>query len=145
MSSRTFKNPPKTRPFALRLTDDERAELNRRAGTMAIGTYVKSVLFVENRGKRAKVRRPIEKHIELAEVLACLGSSHIGESLERLADAAETGVLQFDPDAPEAIKRACTDIVAMRLLLMKALGFQIDLEELNESLSQTFIRAAKDQ
>lgn len=144
MSSRHYKKPPKTKPFALRLTDDERAELNRRAGTMAIGTYIKSVLFVENRGKRAKVRRPIEKHIELAEVLACLGSSRIGESLERLADAADIGVLQFDPDAPVAIQKACCDIVAMRLLLMKALGFQIDLEELNESLSQTFTRAAKD-
>lgn len=144
MSSRKHKDTIKTKPFAIRLTDDERAELDRRAGTLAIGTYIKSVLFVENRGKRAKVRRPIDKHIELAEVLACLGSSRIGESLERLADAAETGVLQFDPDAPDAIKRACTDIVAMRLLLMKALGFQIDLNELEESLSQTFTRAAED-
>jgi hypothetical protein len=145
MSSRKYKNAVKTKPFAIRLTDDERAELNRRAGTMAIGTYIKSVLFVENRGNRAKVRRPIDKHIDLAEVLAYLGSSRIGESLERLADATETGVLQFDPDAPAAIKRACADIIAMRLLLMKALGFQIDLDELEESLSQTFTRAAKDQ
>lgn len=145
MSSRKYKNPSKTKPFALRLTDDERAELNRRAGTMAVGTYIKSVLFVEGQSKRARVRRPIDKHIELAEVLACLGSSRIGESLERLADAADSGVLQFDPDAPAAIQKACRDIVAMRLLLMKALGFHVDLDEIEESLSQTFTRAAKDQ
>jgi hypothetical protein len=46
MSSRKYKDTIKTKPFAIRLTDDERAELNRRAGTMAIGTYIKSVLFV---------------------------------------------------------------------------------------------------
>ena len=43
----------KTMPFALRLTDDERRELSRRAGEMAMGSYIRAVLFSnEGRSKR---------------------------------------------------------------------------------------------
>jgi hypothetical protein len=76
-------------------------------------------------------------------VLACLGQSRISESLEKLTEAAESGTLSFDPDAPAAIKKAAQDILAMRLLLMRALGFQISDEEFVESVSQSFTRAAR--
>jgi len=143
---RKEKQRIKTKSLVVRLTEDERRELDRRAGEMAVGAYVRSVLFAEGMYQRQSrgSRAPVKGHAVLAEVLACLGSSRIGESLERLADAAETGVLQFDPNAPAAIRRACTDIIAVRLLLMKALGFQVDLDELEESVSQSFTRAAKD-
>ncbi len=135
---------PKTHTFGIRLTDDERQELSRRAGEMALGSYVRAVLFAESGGgKRHRgSRAPVKDHALLAEVLACLGQSRIGESLEKLSEAAETGTLHFDPDAPAAIKRAAQDILAMRLLLMRALGFQISDEEFVESVSQSFTRAA---
>lgn len=136
---------PSTAPFALRLTDDERRELSRRAGEMAVGSYIRSVLFASSGGaKRHRgARTPVKDHVALAEVLACLGQSRIGESLEKLSEAAETGMFNFDPDAPMAIKRAAQDILAMRLLLMRALGFQISDEEFIESVSQSFTRAAR--
>ncbi len=135
----------KSQTFGIRLTDDERRELTRRAGEMAVGAYIKAVLFANNRSKRRSrgARSPIKDHTALAEVLACLGQSRLSESLERLATAAESGVLQWDHEAPNAIHKACKDIVAMRLLLMKALGFRVDLSTIDESLSQTFARAAK--
>lgn len=135
----------KTTPFALRLTDSERRELSRRAGEMALGGYIRAVLFAESDGgkRRRGSRVPVKDHVALAEVLACLGQSRIGESLEKLSDAAETGTLHFDPDVPAAIKRAAQDILAMRLLLMRALGFQISDEEFIESVSQSFTRAAR--
>ena len=135
----------KTTPFALRLTDNERRELSRRAGEMALGSYIRSVLFASGGGaKRHRgARSPVKDHVALAEVLACLGQSRMGESLEKLVDAAETGTLHFDPDAPAAIKRAAQDILAMRLLLMRALGFQVSDEEFVESVSQSFTRAAR--
>jgi hypothetical protein len=143
--SKTSSSSPKTTPFALRLTDSERRELSRRAGEMALGSYIRSVLFTESSGgKRHRgSRSPVKDHVALAEVLACLGQSRISESLERLSEAAETGMLDFDPDAPVAIKRAAQDILAMRLLLMRALGFQISDEEFVESVSQSFTRAAR--
>lgn len=135
----------KTTPFALRLTDDERRELSRRAGEMALGSYIRSVMFANGGGSKRHrgARSPVKDHTALAEVLACLGQSRIGESLEKLVEAAETGLLSFDPDAPVAIKRAAQDIVAMRLLLMRALGFQVSDEEFVESVSQSFTRAAR--
>lgn len=133
-----------SRTFGIRLTDDERKELSRRAGAMAVGSYVKSVLFADASTRRTRgARAPVKDHQILAEVLACLGSSRLAETLERLADAAGNGVLEFDETAPAAIHKACEDIIVMRLLLMKALGFQVDVQGLSDSLSQSFTRAAK--
>jgi hypothetical protein len=138
-------NCPRTTPFALRLTDSERRELSRRAGEMALGSYIRSVLFTNSGGSKRHrgARSPVKDHIALAEVLACLGQLRIGESLEKLSEAVETGMLNFDPDAPVAIKRAAQDILAMRLLLMRALGFQISDKEFVESVSQSFTRASR--
>ncbi|MCY0149351.1 hypothetical protein OEG84_16950 [Hoeflea sp. G2-23] len=137
----------KTTPFALRLTDGERQELSRRAGEMALGSYIRAVLFAESEGgKRHRgSRAPVKDHVALAEVLACLGQSRIGESLKKLSEAAETGLLSFDPDAPVEIRRATQDILAMRLLLMRALGFQVSDEEFVESVSQSFTRASRNE
>ena len=130
--------------FGLRLTPDERRELDRRAGEMAVGTYIRSILFADGVKRKSRgARAPVKNHAALAQVLACLGSSRLSETLERLADAADAGVLQFDPHAPAAIHKACEDIIVMRLLLMQSLGFQIDLDSVNESVSQTFTRAAR--
>lgn len=132
----------KSQTFGIRLSEDERAELQRRAGEMAVGAYIKAVLFTDGqKHRRRAARSPVKDHVALAKVLASLGSSGLVDSLERLSKAAETGVLQWDADAPAAVQKACEDIIAMRLLLMKALGFQIDEAELSESLRQTFTRA----
>ncbi len=145
MSTRNQSNTPITNPFALRLTDDERAELKRRAGKLALGTYIKLVLFADgDKSKHRGARAPIKDHQLLGQLLACLGSSRISESMDRLASAAESGTLVWDEDAPVAIQKASQDIIAMRLMLMKALGFQVDEREFAESLSQTFTRAAVD-
>lgn len=138
-------NQPKTRPFAIRLTEDERFELERRAGELALGTYIKGILFQDVATRRGRgARKPVEDHTALAQVLACLGSSRLPESLDRLSKAAESGVLEWDEDAPRATKQACEDIAVMRLLLMRALGFQMSEQQPTESVSQTFKRAAHD-
>lgn len=136
------RNQPKTRPFAIRLTEEERKELERRAGEMAVGSYMKTVLFAGGGERRRGARKPVKDHAALAQVLACLGASRLPESLDRLAKAAESGLIEWDEDAPVAIKRACEDIAVMRLLLMRALGFRLPEELPTESVSQTFTRAA---
>lgn len=141
--SRTQHSKPKTKPFALRLTDDERKELDRRAGELALGTYIKGILFqdISNRRQRG-ARKPVKDHAALAQVLACLGQSRLGESLNSLSQAAESGTLHVDDDVPVALKKACDDIVVMRLLLMRALSFQMPEIDTSESVSQSFTRAA---
>lgn len=135
---------PKSKPFALRLTDEERKELERRAGELALGTYIKAVLFADgDKRSRRGARKPVKDHAPLAQVLACLGQSRLGESLNSLSNAAESGTLTVDDDLPIALKKACDDIVVMRLLLMRALGFQMPDIDAPESVSQSFTRAAR--
>lgn len=138
----TASRPP-LRNFTLRLTDAERAELERRAGELAVGSYIKAVLFAGGGERRRGARRPVKDHAALAQVLACLGQSRLGESLDRLSRAAESGTLFIDDDVPVAIRRACEDIAVIRLLLMRSLGFRLPEEMPRESLSQRFARAAR--
>lgn len=139
-------NPTKqAKPFAIRLTDQERQELERRAGEMALGTYIKIALFAEGVKPRARgMRVPVKDHVRLAELLALLGSSRLSESMNGLYEAAKSGTLYVDDDVPVAIKKACDDICVMRLMLMQSLGFRIDADKLKqESLTQTFTRHAR--
>lgn len=144
MSARTLKKSSKSKPFAIRLSDAERVELERRSGEMALGTYLKATLFADGDDrKRRGARAPVKDHAALAQVLACLGQSRLGESMQQLADAANSGTLYIDDDVPKAIEQACEDIVVMRLLLMQALGFQMpDEEDLPQSVSELFVDAA---
>lgn len=144
--SRTRQSKPKTKPFALRLSNDERKELERRAGELALGTYIKGILFQDMGMRRQRgARKPVKDHAALAQVLACLGQSRLGESLNSLSQAAESGTLYVDDDVPVAIKKACDDIVVMRLLLMRALGFQMPGVDASESVAQSFTRAASNE
>lgn len=145
MSARKFKNSSKTKPFAIRLSDAERVELERRAGEMALGTYMKAALFADgNIRRRRGARAPMKDHTALAQVLACLGQSRLGESMQQLSEAAKSGTLYVDDDVPKAIEQACEDIVVMRLLLMRALGFQLpDESDLTQSVSDLFADVAR--
>jgi len=133
-------------PFSLRLTAVERARLETQAGDVKLGAYIKSLLFAEDAPKYRKRRRGMaldEK--KLAEVLACLGASRLSSNLNQLAKSANSGALYFDYDTKQAIKRACDDVGAMRVLLMRALGLKVDVTDRpKESTSQSFARAASD-
>lgn len=136
--------PRKDKPFAIRLTTDERRELERRAGEMALGAYIKAVLFADgDKRRRRGPRSPVKDHAKLAEVLACLGHSRLGESLQHLSEAATTGTLHIDDGVPAAVKCACEDIIVVRLLLIQALGFQFPNTDTTESVTQSFTRAAR--
>lgn len=143
----SLAKPRKDKPFAIRLTVDERRELERRAGEMALGGYIKAVLFADgDKRRRRGPRSPVKDHAKLAEVLACLGQSRLGETLQQLSQAVESGTLHVDDSVPIAVQRACEDIILVRLLLMQALGFQLPSQELQgteESASQSFARAAR--
>jgi hypothetical protein len=130
-------------PFSLRLTADERATLQRRAGTMPVATYIKSVLFGMEPPRRSRARSPVRDHKALAEVLACLGASRIANNLNQLAKHANSGSLYFDRDTKHQLGSACGDIRAMRQLLMHALGIKLPAEPpAEQSISQSFARAS---
>ena len=107
------KRPP---PFGVRLTHEERAELERRAerAGLTLGGYLKSVVF--NTPPPRRSRRLAPNADLLARLLAAAGS--IGGNVNRCAFIANMG------SWPEAsrLQSACDDIQWMRHNLMQALG-----------------------
>ncbi|MCP3054934.1 hypothetical protein [Aurantimonas marianensis] len=126
MTAAREERGPRTKPFPVRLTDDERAQLERRAGSMAVGSYVKCVLFAEgDKRSNHRSRAPVKDHAALASMLAQLGASRSAEWLAMLAGAARSGTLTVDEETTMKLDRACHDVLVIRLLLMQALGIQV--------------------
>ncbi len=127
--------PAGSKPFTVRLSDTERSDLEHRAGAMPLGAYVKCVLFAdgdkrEHRGPRA----PVQDRAAMASLLARMGSSRTAEWLAMLVHAAESGSLAVDAETTAKLKQACHDVLVVRLLLMQALGFQVDGDDVSAAL-----------
>jgi hypothetical protein len=142
-----MKRPREKReaPYSLRLTFEERAKLNDNAGTMPVGSYIKSILFAEDAPKyRRRKSSPVKDMKALADVLAALGATRIANNLNQLAKATNIGNFYFDEDTKRDLKRACDDVRVMRQVLMHALGQHPSHEpRAPESTSQSFARAVK--
>ena len=111
------------KPFSLRFTRDERAQLDKDAAGMSLGAYIRSRLFNNSLPKRrTRNKHPIKDHQELAKVLAELGRSLLANNLNQLAKAANSGSLDVTPETDKALQLACSDIRWMRHVLMTALG-----------------------
>jgi len=100
-----------TKPFSIRLTDAERARLEREAGSRPLGAYMRSKLLAPD--KRS-----------IAQVLAALGSSELATSMRDIAAAARNGALEETPDILLTLQAACLSIETMRSNLMRALGLR---------------------
>ena len=107
----------------LRLTPEERAQLDKEAEGLSLGAYIRSCLFDDARPtRRTRGKHPIKDHQELAKVLGELGRSRLSNNLNQLAKAVNSGSLEVTPDTEQALKHACSDIGWMRHILMAALG-----------------------
>lgn len=111
-------------PFSLRLTFEERARLEREAGDMPLGAYIRSRLFDEPASERPprQRKRPVKDHQALGQLLGELGRSRIANNLNQLAKAANSGSLPLTPETENSLREACAGIRWMRIALMQALG-----------------------
>ena len=114
------KYPP---PFSLRLTAEERAELERRAGGKPLGQFIREqCLGKAARPRKGKHRRVRLDHGLFGQALALLGDSRLASNINQIAKAAHMGALPVTPDLAAELDRACDDIKAMRAALLRALG-----------------------
>jgi hypothetical protein len=119
------KTPP---PFSLRLTFEERAQLEDAANGVPLGAYIKAVLFKQELPKvQRRGTKPVADHAELARLLALLGASRLSSNVNQLAKAVHSGSLPVTPDTEAELNQACIDIREMRHMLVRALGLK-DLE-----------------
>lgn len=133
---------PKTFPFSIRLTAEEKARLEAKANGVSLGLFIRDVVLddaVRPRIVRQSFR--VQDREAFARVLALLGRSKIADSISRLADAADDGCLPVDDEVRVTLKRSCDDVRAIRLLLMTAIGLKVKPEwQPEERLAQTFDR-----
>lgn len=114
------KSPP---PFSLRLSFDERVQLERDAAGKSLGAYVRERLFGKGVRPRRKGRKPPSRDNEaLGRVLGALGASRLASNLNQLAKAVNTGSLPVTPETEKELREACAAVMAMRDELMRALG-----------------------
>lgn len=121
MSRSATKSPA---PFSLRLTAEERAQLERRAAGMPMGAYIRGCLFASGATPQRITRgkAPVADHKALAQLLARLGQSRLPNNINQLARAANTGALPITRETEAALRTAAADIAAMKRLLLRALG-----------------------
>lgn len=110
-------------PLSLRLSSDERANLEREASGVPLGTYIKSILFGEPAGW-VRRHRPVRDERTIAQMLARLGASELAAHMRELADAARSGSLACDEEIASLLSAACADIQSMRSMLVAALGLK---------------------
>lgn len=116
-------------PFSLRLSVEERAALDRAAGSEPLGAYIRSRLFSEDAAlpaPRRRRREVVADHAALGRVLGALGQSRLSNNLNQIAKAAHLGALPMSDDLAAELRDACADIAAMRADLMRALGYGQD-------------------
>jgi len=115
---------PRTPPFSLRLSFEERQKLEALAGDEALGAYIRSLIFNEEAAPPAKRRRarPVKDNEALIRVLAQLGQSRLANNLNQLAKLANLGALPLTPDVEESLREAARDIAAIRSAVVQALG-----------------------
>ena len=116
-------------PLSLRLTEEQRAELERRAGRKPLGGYVKECLFDGGGPSKPSRRRasPLKDQQALASALRALGRSELVGKISNLRRASDDGALRLTPEAEQALRQACADISAMRRDLVKALGLRAEI------------------
>jgi hypothetical protein len=135
MSDTLGKRPS---PLSIRLSAEERNELEALAGGEPLSTYVKRRLF-DHDGQRKSANPAL-----LAQLLATLGRSHVAGNLERLTRDAEFGILVADKETVRTLRDACDDIRLMHNALMRGLGLREKAKSRHElGLRRTFEQASR--
>ncbi|TVQ82920.1 MAG: plasmid mobilization relaxosome protein MobC [Micavibrio sp.] len=113
--------------FSLRLSPEERQELEMRAGRMPVGAYIRFILF-EMPSPRRKTRKTNPDQNVLRELLTELANTRLANNLNQIARACNRGQMQVTEETEAALKQAYKDIHDIRLQLLQALGLKAQAE-----------------
>lgn len=108
-------------PFSLRLTESERSFIKRKAGKRPMAAYIRSAILDGHEKPRRGQNYDQQK---LALVLSALGQSRLSQNINQLAKAANMGTLDFSPETERSLQNACAEIIALRQILIEALGLK---------------------
>lgn len=112
-------------PFSLRLSDEERAALEAKAGGRPLAAYIKAAILdgdMQTLRKRRAV--PEADQALLAQILARLGQTRTANNLNQIAKHLNQGTLVLDEELVRDLNAAIADVAWMRAILMQALGLR---------------------
>jgi hypothetical protein len=116
-------NPKYPPPFSLRLTNEERAQLDAERGDQALAAYIRKRLFGDDAAPRKRRgNSPVQDKEALGRVMGALGHSRLSANLNQLAKAVNTGSLPVTPETEAELIEACREVSEIRDALMRALG-----------------------
>lgn len=114
-----------THTISLRVTDEEKAKLERDAAGMSRSAYIRERLLGNDaKPRKTRGKHPIKDYEALARVLGLLSRTNLASDLSELDWAIEQGVVTIDAPTALATKMACVDIAAIRAELIVALGLK---------------------
>ncbi|MGB1110614.1 MAG: hypothetical protein ACPG4N_09675 [Gammaproteobacteria bacterium] len=96
--------------------------MNECAGSRPLGAYIRDRLLGERKTKRRISRKPKINDQLIASVLSELGASRLASNMNQLAKAANMGTLDVSAETERDLLHACAAIIAMRNMLISALG-----------------------
>ncbi len=121
------KKPP---PYSIRFSEDERARLNRDAGTLSWAAYIRLRLFCDENSPpprkklTRKVHSPSAELAVLGQLLGTLGKTELAATMADIASAAKIGALPVTPELEQELLEACAAIRHMRRELIVALSIK---------------------
>lgn len=126
--AKAAKSKPKRRrpsSLSIRVSDEERAILKRKAGKRSLGAYVRHVALGEQEAPRRKAAAtPSVDYAMLGQVLGKLGKSEAVACLFLLLVAAEGRRVAMTEKDRAALHAACANVREVRALVMGALGLR---------------------
>lgn len=121
------KRPEPTHTISLRVTDAEKARLEKDAAGMSRSAYIREKLFGDvAKPRKTRGKHPVKDYEALGRVLGLLGRSKLAHDLNQLDWAVRNDAVRLDAATAEAIRLACTDVAAMRDDLVTALGLKAE-------------------
>ena len=128
------------KPFSLGLYDSERAQIERDAGNLPMGEYIRrKVLEGSEPPKRKRNPRrshqPTLDHKALAQLLGMFGQSEVFRGLLALSLAAQSGALPVDEELTDKLNGACEDVGWKRETLIVALGIKNQTRSSSEAVA----------
>ena len=127
-AAKPAKRKPKRRcpsSLSIRVSDEERAILERKAGKRSLGAYVREMALGDAQAPRRKgaVKPPVD-YAMLGQALGKLGKSEQVSCLFLLLVAAEKQRVSLTAQDRAALQAACADVREVRALVMGALGLR---------------------
>jgi len=110
-------------PVCFRVSPEERARLEREAGSMTISAFIRWLLFGDNATPRKRsVKRPIKDYRILAQLFALIKQTQAWNNLNQIARGINSNTWIVTPETEKLLQEACKAIIEIRDMLMKALG-----------------------